>query len=84
MTGDYGVSEESEAMESPESEASEENTFLAPKDAFGGDCKEGSTYTVKVVGVYEDEVELAKVDKAEAPKETESTPEMRMDEMVGG
>lgn len=76
------MDEKSEPSEAAESESSDENTFLAPKDAFGGECKEGDTYTVKVVGVYGDELELAKVEKAEEPK-PESTPEMRMDEMAG-
>ena len=83
MQGDYGVSEESGAAAAPEAE-SDENSFLAPKDAFGGECKEGDTYTVKVVGVYEDELELAKVDKESKPADMDSTPDSRMDEMAGG
>lgn len=82
MTGDYGVAEEP-ARESSEETPADDNSFLAPKDAFGGECKEGDTYTVKVVGVYGDEIELAKVEKEKEP-ETESTPEMRMEEMAGG
>lgn len=81
MTGDYGVEEP--ARESTEEIPSDDNSFLAPKDAFGGECKEGDTYTVKVVGVYGEELELAKVEKEKEP-ETESTPESRMEEMAGG
>lgn len=76
MADYYGSETVEEAESKPE--GSDENTFLAPKSAFK-ECKEGDTKKVKVVAVYEDEVELAYVDsdKKEEPKEETSDDRMQ-------
>ena len=43
-------------------------TFLAPKSAFGKDCKPGDVYRVEVLHSYESELELRQV-KDENAKE---------------
>jgi hypothetical protein len=74
----YG--EEAGAAEAPEKEsmpegegmAEGEDTFLAPKYAFGSECKVGDKYTVEVVSVMEDELELKKVSSDKSDKKEES------------
>lgn len=58
--------EETETVEKSPAEETEEstesNTALVPKSLFGShECKVGDTYTFKVAGIYDDEVELAPV-----------------------
>lgn len=56
--------------EAPEEGADEKETTLVPKSLFGGDCQIGDTYTVKIVGKYEDELEVEHVpDKQEEQSE---------------
>lgn len=50
--------EPGEQQDDADTEQDEGDTFLAPKSAFGGDCKVGDKYTVAVAGVLEDELEL--------------------------
>ena len=62
-------------------------TFLAPKTAFG-DVKPGDTCEVKVVHVYEDEIELEYVRSDEEESETPTPSAMdqsmnSMDAMAG-
>ena len=63
----------------PEREDEGGETALLPKSLFGGDCKVGDEYKVKVVGVLEDELEVEPVKES---KETESPGKSRM-EMAG-
>lgn len=58
----------SEAPEKPSEDTPEDSetkdegeTVLVSKSALGSDCKVGETYSMKVVGIYDDEVELSKV-----------------------
>ena len=56
-----GAPNTAEPGEAPDNEKDGGNTALIPKTLFGGDCKVGDTYTVKVVGVLEDELEVEPV-----------------------
>lgn len=58
-------------------EETQGNTTLVPGDFFGGNCKVGDTYTVKVTAVYDDEkeIEYVKDDKEESSE---------MDKAAGG
>jgi len=60
------------------SENDEAQTSLLPKSLFGGDCKVGDTYTVKVVGVLEDELEVEPVKKGESSDEAPGKSRMQM------
>ncbi len=82
MKSDY-YSEGDQAPDAAPAEAGQDQSqdddsksFLAPKDAFGGDCKVGDTYTVKVTGIYGDELELAPADDKSA---TEAAPDKSSD-----
>lgn len=49
---------------------SERETSLVPASLFGGNCSVGDTYTVKVVGKYDDDLEVEHVpDKTEEKSE---------------
>lgn len=67
----------SEMPQDQDVEDQEGETALLPKSLFGGDCKVGDEYTVKVVGVLEDELEVAPVKKEEQKPER---PKSRMEE----
>jgi hypothetical protein len=80
--------EESEmAEDKPKGDDSEmsgdEDTFLAPKYAFGEGCKPGDKYTVEVVSVMEDEIELKHVKKAKEEKSDEDETEMELRQLDG-
>lgn len=51
----------------------EKETALLPASLFGSDCKVGDTYTVKVVGKYDDELEVEHVADKEEEKSEEGT-----------
>jgi len=72
---------EGEASNATENEREDDGaeTALLPKSLFGGDCKVGDEYKVKVVGVLEDELEVEPIKEA---KESESPGKSRM-EMAG-
>ena len=78
----YGTESEAKAPEPKMEEESGEESALVPKSMFG-ECKPGDTYKVKVVGIYDDEIELAKVsdDKPDESK-PESTSDSRMESMM--
>lgn len=53
-------------------ENSEAETSLLPKAMFGGNCKVGDTYKVRVVAIHGDELEVEHAgEKKLDPKETE-------------
>ncbi len=54
-----------EATDEEAKEGEDQETVLVAKSALGEGCEVGSTYKMKVVGVYDDEVELAKVKESE-------------------
>ena len=58
----------------PAGESSDGETVLVAKSALGGNCKMGEVYPMKVVGIYDDEVELAhkKDDDKEEASEDDS------------
>ena len=63
---------DSEKPEMPEDESDDgQESAMVPKSLFGGDCKVGDTYTVKVVGKYDDELAIEHVPDS---KEEESMP----------
>ena len=62
-----------------ENEREDNETALLPKSLFGGDCKVGDEYKVKVVGILEDEIEVEPIKET---KESESPGKSRM-EMAG-
>lgn len=81
MAVDPGVQPEGEGepIEGGEDEDSP-NSFLLDKAAFGkGEVKPGQTLTVKVVEVYEDDVEVEPV----AAETSAKTPEPGLRERVG-
>lgn len=50
-----------DSTDKPDSKEHEEGeTVLVAKSALGGNCKMGEVYPMKVVGIYDDEVELAR------------------------
>lgn len=51
----------------------ERESTLVPASLFGGDCKIGDTYTVKVVGKYEDELAIEHVPDAREEKPAADT-----------
>lgn len=63
--------------EETETEEGEE-TALLPRSMFGEDCKVGDEYTVKVVSVLEDELEVAPVKKEEKPEDAPGKSRMAM------
>ena len=75
-------SEESDMPEG-EGEDSENESALVPKSLFGGECEVGETYTVKVVGKYEDEVAIEHVpdSKEENSEPSDDTMEGAMGKM---
>lgn len=63
-------------------EAEENESSLVPKSLFG-DCKVGNTYKVKVVGIYDDEVEIEHVsEKKESKDYAMADAESEMDDMA--
>jgi len=79
----YGTESEAEAPAPNVEEDAGEESALVPKSMLG-DCKPGDTYKFKVVGIYDDEVELAKVKEEKSDTETkpESTSDSRMESMM--
>ena len=70
---------EAEPVESEEpGEDNGEETALLSKSLLGGECKVGDKYTVEVVGVLEDEVEV----KAAKEMPSEADPKSRL-QMAG-
>lgn len=69
----YPDGPEDKAASKPED--SEEKNFLIPKSAFGGECKPGDIYKIKVVSVLDDELEVepAGEDKKEEKEEKAET-----------
>ena len=67
--------------EAPEQGADEKETTLVPKSMFGGDCEVGDTYTVKVVGKFEDELEIEHVPDKDKDKSKPDTMEGAMGKM---
>lgn len=66
-----------------DSESKDEGeTVLVAKSALGGDCKVGETYPMKVVGIYDDEVELARVKSGEKESEKESDSDSDIEAMA--
>lgn len=84
MDKNYGMEEEAPKPDAPEGEeGGDENTFLAPKSSFGGDCKVGDTYTVKVVASMDDEIELSPVKEDKKPEpESDQSMESELSSMA--
>lgn len=79
-------SSDDESQESPEQDNAQEEsdegdegeTALLPKSLFGGDCKPGDKYTVEVVHVYDDELEVKPSGKAAADDNSNRTEDSPM------
>jgi hypothetical protein len=77
-----------EAPEAPEEGGegdegkSEGETVLVAKSALGGDCKMGEVYPMKVVGIYDDEVELARSKDESKEEGDEESGESKLDAMA--
>lgn len=74
--------------QSEDAAGDEQETALLPSSLFGGDCKVGDTYTVKVVAKYDDELEVEPVsEKSKGKSESKDygmkDAEMEMDNMAG-
>jgi len=65
----YPAAEDDSSKEDQGQTSDDAETALLPKSLFGGECKVGDVYKVKVVAVHEDELE---VEPAES-KEKESS-----------
>lgn len=67
--------DESESAEHSKEEETTSETALLPKSLFGGHkCKPGDKYTVEVVKVYSDEIEVRHVKGEEKEEETPESP----------
>lgn len=60
----------------------EGETVLVAKSALGGECKVGDTYSMKVVGIYDDEVELAKSESGAKESEKEDNSDSDIEAMA--
>ena len=63
-------------------EDSGESTALLPKSMFGGDCKVGDTYTVKVVHVWDNELEVEPVESGGEEASSEEAPMAAAESMM--
>lgn len=70
--------------QSPEQEGDGKETALLPSSLFGGDCKVGDTYTIKVVGKFDDQLEIEHVSdkKEESEDDTMAGADKAMDAMA--
>ncbi len=59
--------------QAPEQEGDGKETALLPSSMFGGDCRVGDVYSIKVVGVYDDEIEVEHVPKKKEKEAEEGT-----------
>lgn len=62
------------SSDAPSGDENEQESALLPKSLFGGDCKVGDVYKVKVVAIHDDELEVEpageeKTDKQESSEE---------------
>ena len=85
MAEDYYPPAEAEPMpeKQEETERDEESmgdTALLPKSMFSESCKEGDTYSFKIVKVYDDEVEVRKV--SAKPTSEPASPEAQLEAMA--
>ena len=71
-----------ESTEDGETSKDEGETVLVAKSALGGECKVGETYSMKVVGIYDDEVELAKVKSGESKSEDTDDADAKIESMA--
>lgn len=75
------------AEKSPEkapekSDDSEAETSLLPKSLFGGDCKVGDTYKVRVVAIHGDELEVEPAGEESDKKDSEDDMANPVDRMM--
>ena len=74
----YPASGEKPPKESDSNPDSESESSLLPKSMFGGDCKVGDVYKVKVIAIHGDELEVEKAGEEKADKNEPSEDEEMM------
>ncbi len=55
------MADEMTQEQAPEQDGDGAETALLPSSMFGSDCKVGDTYTIKVVGKFDDQLEIEHV-----------------------
>ncbi len=65
---------------SKDTEEEKDDTALLPKSMFGGDCKVGDVYKVKVVAIHEDELEVEPAGEDKSDKKEKSEKSETMDD----
>lgn len=66
-------------IQSGEEAAEERESALVPEALFGPNCEVGKTYSVKVVGKYDGDVEIEHVEKKEDNKDDYSMRDAEME-----
>lgn len=84
-SGNSQSSKESDSKSNSETENESESSLL-PKSMFGGDCKVGDVYKVKVIAIHGDELEVEPAGEEKSDKNESSEDEDMMnpvDKMMG-